>query len=356
MIRINMAVPTSLCQTPQEILQQLQRVISQSNQQALPSQRVGNPVITTVVGGQGLEASCGSGPRPVRVQVNNTTGPAVLVSKPREPNPVFSYKVRIINPAKKSDVIVRQLNGFSSKFASVNALRLQLIESFSDQVPNTVTFNVGYYDGSQQAKVWLFATDDLQTMYQKYKGGQISLWCDGRLASENSEERGPKRKKDSESSTRRQEKEENVESVYKELLEKHGKKFDTPKLRLWSRMICSDLHDDYDNPPDIPAFSSVTPKRPRKESLSDAITGAAVAFAQVLQPDNKKTVTEQPTVIATAVPSTGAGISPGKCIDLRMKNFEQLRYLQGLFEDGILCQEEFVEQKRNILSSLSKLS
>ena len=104
----------------------------------------------------------------------------------------------------------------------MNALRLQLIEAFSDQVPNTVTFNVGYYDGSQQAKIWLFATDDLLTMYQKYtKGGQISLWCDGRLAGEHSEERNLKRKKDSEGSTRRQEKEEAVESVYKELLEKH---------------------------------------------------------------------------------------------------------------------------------------
>ena len=129
-------------------------------------------------------------------------------------------------------------------------------------------------------------------------------------------------------------------------------------------MICSDLHDDYDNLPDIPAFSSVTPKRLRKESLSDAISRAAVAFAQALQPDNKKVGTEQPTVAANtatavAVPSTGTvsvGISPGKSIDLRMKIFEQLRYLQSLFEDGILDQLEYVKQKRNILASLSKLS
>ena len=30
---------------------------------------------------------------------------------------VFSYKVKIINPNKKSDVIVRQLNRFKSKFS-----------------------------------------------------------------------------------------------------------------------------------------------------------------------------------------------------------------------------------------------
>lgn len=55
-----------------------------------------------------------------------------------------------------------------------------------------------------------------------------------------------------------QEKEEEVDSTYKMLLEKHGKtsKLDIPKLCLWSRMICSDLHDDHDNPPDIQAFGN----------------------------------------------------------------------------------------------------
>ena len=103
MTLVNMAVPINVSPTPQEILQQLQRAISQANQQALPSQRVGNPIITTVLGGQGLKTSSSSGPLPtqaVRVQVN-TTGSAVLAPKPRESTPVFSYKVRIINPAKK---------------------------------------------------------------------------------------------------------------------------------------------------------------------------------------------------------------------------------------------------------------
>ena len=38
-----------------------------------------------------------------------------------------------------------------------------------------------------------------------------------------------------------------------------------------------------------------------------------------------------------------------------MKNYEQLRYLQQLFDDGIFTQEEYEEQKRGILCSLRKL-
>ena len=48
-------------------------------------------------------------------------------------------------------------------------------------------------------------------------------------------------------------------------------------------MICSGIHNNYDTPPDIPAFSGAISKRPRKESLSDALSGAAVAFAQSLR-------------------------------------------------------------------------
>ena len=70
-----------------------------------------------------------------------------------------------------------------------------------------------------------------------------------------------------------------------------------------------------------------TPKKVQHEAaLSDAVTGAPVA------------------------------ISPGKAVELCMKNFEQLHYLQQLYEDGILTTKEFEEQKEKILSSLRKLN
>ena len=48
-------------------------------------------------------------------------------------------------------------------------------------MPSNLDFTVGYYDGSQQAKVWLCTADDLSTMYSKYpNGGTLSLWCDGK--------------------------------------------------------------------------------------------------------------------------------------------------------------------------------
>ena len=48
-------------------------------------------------------------------------------------------------------------------------------------------------------------------------------------------------------------------------------------------------------------------------------------------------------------------MSPGKTVELRMKNYQQLRFLQQLFEDGILDEKEFTEQKGNILEFLRRI-
>ena len=113
-------------------------------------------------------------------------------------------------------------------------------------------------------------------------------------------------------------------------------------------MYSSDLHDDLDKPPNIPAFQSdVTPKRPRRESLSDVLSGTAVAIAQALK---------KPSEVNASVQLPPSGISPTKAVELRMKNYEQLRYLQQLFAEGILSSTESEEQKHSVLTSLRKLT
>ena len=91
-----------------------------------------------------------------------------------------SYKVKIIEPLKKSEVIVRELHHFHGRFESVITLCAKLIEELKEQVPNSVTFNVGYFEGQQHSKVWLVTQDDLCAMYKKYSRGLITLWCDSR--------------------------------------------------------------------------------------------------------------------------------------------------------------------------------
>ena len=159
-------------------------------------------------------------------------------------------------------------------------------------------------------------------MYEKYKqGGQIVLWCDGRPEDEASSfSLSGKRKRDDERSTRRQEQEDEVEKAFERLKDKHGDdEFDIPRLRLWSRMICSGLHDDYNVPPKIPAFSIGLSKKSSAKAQEQTIA------------------------------------SPSKVADLRMKNLQQLRCLQQLFQDQILTSDEYDEQKSKVINALRKL-
>ena len=116
-----------------------------------------------------------------------------------------------------------------------------------------------------------------------------------------------------------------MEEAYKTLKEKHSGQFDIPKLRLWSWMICSGLHEDYEKPPKVPMQS------PKKSKSSQ-----------------KKASENSPA----PSPECSISLSPSKTVDLRMKNLQQLRYLRQLLDDNILTAEEYQEQKLIIITAL----
>ena len=111
-------------------------------------------------------------------------------------------------------------------------------------------------------------------MYSKRKNGdEISLWCD----LDSAQEQSRKRKHDESISSTRQDKDA-IDSVFTDLYEKHQDAYTKPQLRLWARMITCGIHESYNDPPDVSTITWKTPKQYKKESLSDAIAGAAVAI------------------------------------------------------------------------------
>jgi len=60
--------------------------------------------------------------------------------------------VRISNPEKLSQFISRQLHHFDGKFDSIMAIKVHLMDKFGDQVPETINFNIGYFEGRQCKK------------------------------------------------------------------------------------------------------------------------------------------------------------------------------------------------------------
>ena len=158
----------------------------------------------------------------------------------------FSYSVKIYNPVRRSQFTWRDLHNITHKFESVATLRSALYHELEADIPDSGDFNVGYFEGRQQKKKWLASPDDLKAMYACFEGKpRISLWCDGKdpdNGSSSDEESGkspPKRakKKDSHVNSKLNEREDELESIFQQLKEKHGHNYSGPQLRLWSRMI-----------------------------------------------------------------------------------------------------------------------
>ena len=247
---------------------------------------------------------------------------------------------------------MRHLHDCHIMFESVVVLRAKLIEKLGDQVPNTITFDVGFYDGQQHSKIWLCSNKDLEAMYRKHPTGEITLWCDGCTAADEDTTGRNKRKKDDSSGgpSKRQKKEEGVDSVFKELKESMATSLILPTSvyePVWLPTTCMMIFR-------IPQTFCLTSKRSRQQSVSGAISGAAIALAKALG-GTPKEGSEGNTTTPTALSSLQAGVSPGKAVELRLKNYKQLRYLLQLFDDGILSQIEYAEHKQNVLSSLRKL-
>ena len=278
--------------------------------------------------------------------------------------PEYQYKVRIINPNKKSDFKLRLIHNFVSKFKTVEELKELLMSQFESLVSSSSDFDVGYIEGSQQ-KIGVETEEDLRFMYRaNKKGGNITLWCDGCFPSSTTGP-GTKRKREVETATRRQDKEDEVEKIVMELSKKHPE-IEKTKIRLWARMISGGLHDDYEKPPDIPAFHRPL-KRPRKDNnLSDALCGAATAVCRALSPGPSSAGSSSSGSSGSSSSSGSSGsssgshmmpfsVSPTRAVNLRMKSYEQLRYLKQLFDDGIIRDKEYKEQKEHVMTTLRKL-
>ena len=54
-------------------------------------------------------------------------------------------------------------------------MKVKLMEEFSENVPKTLDFNVGYFAGKQNTKYWLMYQEDLNGMYKSLKTNNILL-------------------------------------------------------------------------------------------------------------------------------------------------------------------------------------
>ena len=128
------------------LLQQLRRAICLN---AGRNPDAGGGVHLSLGGSQALQALHLQGSRSTAQAAGTAISNPVSLfgthSQQQPAQPVYSYKVKRINPMKKSDVVVHQLHNVTTKFDSVSAIRVKLMEELKEHIPITANFDVGFF-------------------------------------------------------------------------------------------------------------------------------------------------------------------------------------------------------------------
>ena len=223
-------------------------------------------------------------------------------------------------------------------------------------MPSSGDFPVGYITKRGNSKRWIEQAADLNSMYKQFESGDtITFFCDGK--SEKSGENKRKRKCATEdtSDSAHGDHEQQIKKIALDLADMHGEKYNDNQFRLWARMMVNKQHNDMDHPPNIPLITGGVKKHARKESLTDAISGAATAFAKALA--SHRASPQKPTQpCAAATYAINTGVSPSSKARLSGQYIEQLKSLQELRESGVLSEEEFEEQKTFALQNIRCLN
>lgn len=119
-----------------------------------------------------------------------------------------------------------------------------------------------------------------------------------------------------------------------------------PKLRLWAKLIQNGRHVDYDKPPDIPFITGApTPVKPRKQNVADTLSAAIVKAIKGSPPRSETSSTD----------CENKKISPLKLTTIRRNCLDDLKRLKNLYEDDVLSEQEYAEEKKSILATLKTL-
>lgn len=243
-------------------------------------------------------------------------------------------------------------HNMSEKFECISDLKMKLIDSFPEYIGPTPNFHVGYIEGRGNQKRWIVRIEDLNAMYDVFcEGETIKLWCD---AKEKDDRKRKNEEKVEETKSKKEKNDEIEADIRGDLEKKHSGKFTAPQYALWAKLIRNGRYNSYDEPPPIPLMTNKE-RSHKKESISDAIVGAATAFAHALRSPATVTPTPDPLTPTSTGTLTNTGLSPNNQANLRRKCLEDLRILSQLFNDGILLESEFLEQKQSILTSLRSM-
>jgi hypothetical protein len=124
-----------------------------------------------------------------------------------------------------------------------------------------------------------------------------------------------------------------------DLKEKHGSTYSTFQYKLWAEMVANESHSSLDEPPAVAMFNRET-----RQSRSHGQTDAMITVIDKLC-----------AVIPKQETSKGPATSPIRRAELRSTYMKQLNELKSLYENEILTESEYHEQRSELVELMRQL-
>ena len=278
--------------------------------------------------------------------------------------PLWQPRAQQTSSSSEQDVLVKVLSSVNKKDYKVYTLRgvrsdevnspeklkeIILNQCGTDIVPPVEKMEIGYYSHSK--KIWINNRLDLN---DAWKIERVTFWCHG--ASEASRKRDSKSGsedeqdapgKSSRKMSRMEEKRATVEEYERQLKEKHGNDYTGFQYKLWAEMVAVGSHNDLDEPPTASMFNKTRSKPVHGENSinNTVISGMMSVMNSLCQSVTSQQVQKSPVVI-----------SPVKKAELRSTYMRQLAELRKLFDGEIINEEEYEEQRRELVLSMRHLN
>ena len=267
-------------------------------------------------------------------------------------NASHDIHLKLLNPANKQDYKMFVLRKVCmDKMDSPDKLKDLIIDQCGDAVTKC-NLEIGYFRRSK--KFWLNNRLDMNDFWELIlKGESITLWCVETTehsrkrtqpdASEDEYRERPKKL------SKVEERKSEAEKFEKVLSEKHGDKFSPFQYKLWAEMYVGKTHQSLEEPPAAAMFKRDTKQPKKRPDLSttsvDGVLTVMNTLCQALATANKQ----------TEAPAPSPTFSPMKRAQLRSTYLKQLSELRDLHDAGVLHQDEYEEQRSDIVNLMRQL-
>ena len=248
----------------------------------------------------------------------------------------FNMEVKILNSQNKREFKLFTLRGVSSDVIdSPERLKNELVQqcAIASQPSNT---EVDYFHHAK--KKGINNRLDVNDMWKLVaKGDKVVLWCvengecdraTNKRLHEDNEENEPSSKKTSA---------QKVAENEMELKKKHGTgTYTNFQFKLWAEMYTNGNHNSLDEPPAVAMFNR---EAKRSHGQSDLIVSVVDKLCTALTPNEKEKYSS----------------SPVKKAELRSTYIRQLNELKMLCDNKILTDEEYMEQRDELVKLMRLL-